>query len=211
MRDMSVSTLCPVCREALWENLLASPNARAARISLVHSVQLLLHGGLASVAVAAPPLAEWRDTPPPFARGAEKLRAHLSPLNGRPLLTLRPTALRTFEAHLSVPQLFAVRCWRLSLRLHTAEVRRLPLESSLCFCAGREAGFLRVHCVRCSLGEETTRYACRAKPLHPSLHSYSLAEEASLDVNASIADCDTPFVVREQYANGTKLGQARAF
>ena len=40
MRDMRRRQLCPICREALWENLLLSKGARAARISLLHSIRL---------------------------------------------------------------------------------------------------------------------------------------------------------------------------
>ena len=43
MRDMNLGHLCPVCTEALWENLLLSDGARAARASLIHAVQVHVH------------------------------------------------------------------------------------------------------------------------------------------------------------------------
>ena len=79
MRDMSVTSLCPVCREALWENLLLSPNARAARISLFHAVRLLIRapaaastasagaavaGRTAQLFVSTAALGRWRESAP---------------------------------------------------------------------------------------------------------------------------------------------------
>jgi hypothetical protein len=40
MREMRNARLCPVCTEALWRNLLTSPAARRARVSIIHWVRI---------------------------------------------------------------------------------------------------------------------------------------------------------------------------
>ena len=97
MRDMRRRELCPICREALWENLLLSKGARAARISLLHSIRLRsasVDGGgdeLVEIEAATAPLGALRPPEDDAALAlAEIVELTVAPRRGGGELALRP-------------------------------------------------------------------------------------------------------------------------
>lgn len=169
MRDMNVRHLCPICKEALWENLLLSENARSARTSLIHGVKLHISGGAVHLQLNTAPLGQWRAS---RRIEGEALHAHLAPVSGgRPRHTLRSKR-RVFETTIPRSQMLDVGCWLLQVRLETPDVRRFEVVSEICFCA--QAGrAVHVMCVPCSQAEQRTTYVCPApKPNKSDLQHF---------------------------------------
>ena len=214
MREMLSSTLCPICTEALWRNLLSSAGAAASRISLLHWVRLssARRGGRPSAAqtrieAAVAPLGAFRRARVPTERLRVRLFPHGDGAAGEGVDMPQSGSQRAgggdgaTAVELLVPRMSAAareRCWRVAVEVSTAEVRSFAVQSELCFCeaeAGLEYGEYGLQ----DVSREARCVPCGGSGAARVRHECPLSEEAGAASfgDASLADreCTVPLLL----------------